>query len=178
MSEASPEAVNGVTNPSPNHSTRRCAVEAICVHWTGGDYGSALSWITSVQSQVSYHALIAPSGHVATVVPWDRSAWSVGVSQQPDDARFHFLTSGNSATENIALAGAPPVKPTPAAIAALVTLITARFHARGWGPGETWRIVSHASLAMPRGRKHDPEGDGWLPLGPVRLAVGAAFAGA
>lgn len=167
--------MSDVTNPSPNHSTRRCAVQAVCVHWTGGDYGSALSWITSVQSQVSYHALISPAGHVATVVPWDRSAWAVGVSQQPADARFTFETSGNSATENIALAGAPPVKPTSAAIGALVTLITARFRAHAWTAAETWRIVSHASLAMPRGRKHDPEGEGWLPLAPIRLAVEAAL---
>lgn len=162
-----------LTHPSPNHSPRAHRVEALCVHWTGGSYASALDWTRRRESQVSYHAIIAPSGELATCVPWDRSAWSVGVSQQPDDLRFTFGTKGNGATENIALAGGPPVPPTPAQIQTLVWLLRARMVAHQWPETDGWRIVGHVDLAMPRGRKTDPTGHRWLDLDAVRRAVAA-----
>jgi len=162
-----------LTHPSPNHSPRAHRVEALCVHWTGGSYASALDWICRRESQVSYHAVIAPRGELATCAPWDRAAWSVGVSKQPDDLRFTFGTKGNSATENIALAGGPPTPPTPAQVQMLVRVLRSRMIAHQWPLTDGWRIVGHADLAMPRGRKTDPTGRGWLDLDAVRREVAA-----
>lgn len=143
------------------------------MHWTGGSFESAVDWIRRPESKVSYHAVIAPNGDIATCVPWERAAWSVGVSRQPDDLRFTFMTRGNGATENIALAGGPPTPPTPAQVQMLVRLLRARMVAHNWPEKEGWRIVAHADLAMPRGRKVDPTGSGWLDLEQVRRAVAA-----
>lgn len=159
-----------LTHPSPNHSRRMRAVEMVVVHWTGGSYASAVDWCQRAESQVSYHAIIAPTGETATLVPWDRSAWSVGKSKARDK-RFTWGTSGNSASDNIALAGGPPTKPTKAALTALAQLVRARFAARGWPTSETWRIVGHADVCVPVGRKTDPEGQGWMSLDSLRAAV-------
>lgn len=174
---ASPDVL---THPSPNHSRRSCAVEAICVHWTGGTFASAVDWVCRDESDVSYHEIIGPDGEVAHCVAPDRSAWAVGASRAP--APFTFRGLGNSATYNIALAGGPPTPPTEAQRAALITRLTQAMHRFGFALTDGWRIVAHADLAVfkaphPRagqyGRKADCEGAGWLPLDPVRHALPA-----
>jgi N-acetyl-anhydromuramyl-L-alanine amidase AmpD len=173
--------VRAATDPrtSPNHTTRAAgvALEAFGVHWTGGGFNATLDWIGRDEYQgkriyASYHMLIGPGGELAYPVPWDRAAYSLGVSRS-HDARFTWTRAGNSASENIALAGAPPRKPTDRQVALLIEALAERLRARGFGPDDTWRIVGHDQVAWARGRKQDPQGKGWLPLAPVRAAVAA-----
>lgn len=166
---------------SPNHTARTpgVALEAFAVHWTGGSFAATLDWISRREYQgkpiyASYHMLIGPLGEVAYPVDWARASYSLGVSRA-NDARFTWTRAGNSASENIALAGAPPKKPTALQVEILVEALTARLSARGFGPDDVWRIVGHDAVAHPRGRKQDPQGKGWLPLAPVREAVRAAL---
>lgn len=169
-----------VTDPrtSPNHTTRAAgvAVEALCVHWTGGSFAGTIDWIGRREFKgtrifASYHAVFGPNGEVAYPVSLARAAYSVGVSRA-DDPRFAWRTAGNSATENVALAGAPPVPPTAAQLALLDAWCAARMIAHGWGPDAVWRIRGHDQLAHPRGRKPDPQGSDWLSIPALQARVG------
>lgn len=165
-----------LTHPSPHHSRRMASVVAVCVHWTGGSYASALDWCQRQVSKVSYHEIISPAGQVATLVAPERSAWSVGKSRAPEPFRG---ASGNSMTYNIALAGAPPVPPTAAARWVLVERIRAAFAHFGWPTTDRHRITGHHEWAWPRGRKADPVGDPaapWLDLEAIRDAVAGVSA--
>lgn len=164
-----------ITHPSPNHSKRFKAVEAIVAHWTGGTYASAVDWCQRDESDVSYHEIIGPKGELAVLVAPDRGAWAVGCSKAPP--RFHFGTSGNSGTYSIALAGGPPTPPTDAQRSVLLERLQWAFAYFGFNPTDTYRIISHTDVAVfpkghPRagqyGRKPDPEGQHWLPLAPIR----------
>ena len=168
-----------VTDPrtSPNHTARApgVPVEALAVHWTGGSFAGTLDWIgrrtyQGTRIYASYHAVFGPDGEVAYPVPLERAAYSVGRSRA-DDPRFTWTAAGNSATENVALAGAPPVPPTDTQRALLVCWLAWRMAEHGWSPEEVWRIRGHDQLAWPRGRKPDTHGSDWLPLAPVRAAV-------
>lgn len=168
---------------SPNHSSRaaRVAVETFGVHWTGGSFAATLDWIGRSEYQgtpihASYHVLIGPAGELAYPVPFARAAYSLGKSR-PSDARFQWSTAGNSASENFALAGAPPRKPTDLQREILIECLAERMRARGFRSADVWRIVGHDEVAHPRGRKADPQGQDWLPLAPVREAVAAALQG-
>lgn len=166
---------------SPNHTARTpgVALEAFGVHWTGGSFAATLDWISRREYQgkpiyASYHMLIGPAGEIAYPVDWARASYSLGVSRA-HDTRFTWTRAGNSASENIALAGAPPKKPTALQVEILVEALAARLQARGYGADDVWRIVGHDEVAWARGRKIDPQGKGWLSLAPVRLAVGEAL---
>lgn len=178
-----------LTNPSPNRTRRREYVTWLCVHWTGGTFGSAVDWCTRPESEVSYHTIISPEGKIARLVPYDFAAWAVGYSKSPlPNLTFR---SGNHSSESIALAGGPPGEPTAAQRKALLGILAERMRAHGWGPGEVWRILGHDQVAIygpdhpdatkrgKFGRKPDPQGTdrwgkpigGWLPLDGVRRAV-------
>lgn len=166
---------------SPNHTARTpgVALEAFAVHWTGGSFAATLDWISRREYQgkpiyASYHMLIGPKGEIAYPVDWSRASYSLGVSRR-NDARFTWTRAGNSASENVALAGAPPTKPTDLQVEILVEALAARIVARGFGAEDVWRIIGHDEVAWARGRKQDPQGKGWLPLAPVRESVRAAL---
>lgn len=155
-----------------NWNRRRHPVVGICLHWTGGTFASAVDWCWRAESQVSYHAIISPRGQVALVAPWEARAWAIGRSRSSDPTRLPYpADDANSVFESIALAGGPPVKPTPEAVAKLIALVAERFRARGWSAGDVWRITTHRAEAWERGRKHDPDGEGWLDVEAVRKAV-------
>jgi len=163
---------------SPNHTARsaKVVVEALCVHWSGGSFAGTVDWIgrTHFKGQriyASYHAVFGAAGEVAYPVPLERAAYSVGVSRA-DDPRFTWTTAGNSATENVALAGAPPVPPTAEQLELLDAWCVARMIAHGWGPDAVWRIRGHDQLAHPRGRKPDPQGSDWLSIPALQARVG------
>lgn len=163
---------------SPNWSKRRETVQFLCVHWTGGGFAGSVDWCLRPESEVSYHDIIGPDGTIRHLVDYDHAAWAVGVSRSPL-AGLRF-TSGNHASESVALAGCPPVPVTPEQRRALVGYLVARMQARGWGPDEVGRILGHDQVAsFPAGharagqfgRKPDPQGSGWLPLLPIRSEV-------
>lgn len=155
---------------SPNCSTRRETVQFLVVHWSGGSYRSARDWCLRDESDVSYHLLIGRApGEICQLVHWDYAAWAVGVSAS-HDPRVQFR-SGNHASENIALSGGPPTPPSPWQLEQLELVLIERMRAHGWGPADTWRIVDHRALAMPRGRKPDVTMGGWLDLEQCRKNV-------
>jgi len=161
-----------LTHPSPNSSRRVAPCVAVCLHWTGGTYTSALNWCQRVESQVSYHEIIGPRGELATLVSPERAAWAVGRSVAPPP--WHGQTTGNAMTYNIALSGAPPTKPTADQLQRLTERLVAAFGHFGWSLKDGWRITGHHQWAWPRGRKADPQGDArdpWLDLDAVRAAV-------
>ena len=74
----------GLTNPSPNHSARpkNQLPEIIVLHATAGKTDSGdVSWCTSWESKVSYHAIIGRDGTLYTLVPTMRQAWHAGKSE-------------------------------------------------------------------------------------------------
>jgi N-acetyl-anhydromuramyl-L-alanine amidase AmpD len=161
-----------LTHPSPNTSRRAVPCVAVCLHWTGGSYLSAVDWCQRAASKVSYHEIIGPQGELALLVPPDRAAWSVGRSIAPPP--WQGATSGNSMTYNIALSGAPPVKPTGDQLRVLTERIVVAFAHFGWSLKDGFRITGHHQWAWPRGRKVDPQGsatDPWLDLTALRASV-------
>lgn len=155
-----------LTNPSPNESRRVRPCVAVCLHWTGGSYASALDWCQRPEAKVSYHEIISPTGEVATLVDPDRSAWAVGKGKAPAPWQG---TACNSMTYNIALAGAPPKPVTPAQWDTLMEQIRLAFRRFKWPLADTHRVTGHADWAP--GRKPDPWGNGWLKVHEVREAL-------
>lgn len=171
---------------SPNKSIRKLKTQFICVHWTGGSFKSSLDWCLRDESDVSYHVIIGPEGQIEHIVPWEYAAWSVGWAKSIDP-RVVFISdlereicSSNHASENLALAGAPPKAPTEQQIKMLISLLVFRFVHLGWTGADVWRIWGHDECAIYPpghkkagllGRKPDPQGSAWLPLEPIRVEV-------
>lgn len=155
-----------------NANTLREDRIGVMVHYSAGDFAGTVAWCKDPKSKVSYNAVIAPDGAVVVIVPWTLRAWHAGVCK-PSSDQLHY-TDANSAFEGIALSGGPEFgPPTDHQRKALAMLLQERFYARKWSPTETWRIVSHASEAWPRGRKDDPEGPhhDWLLMADVRRSL-------
>lgn len=143
-----------------------------------------MDWCNRDESDVSYHAIIAPDGRIAQLVDWNLAAWSVGWAKSIDPrvvfASTKTVCKSNHASESIALAGAPPKRPTQQQVDMLVGLLVYRFVQLGWTKDDVWRIWGHDDCAIfdPKhvragqfGRKPDPQGSGWLPLEPIRRRV-------
>ncbi|MCF1461278.1 N-acetylmuramoyl-L-alanine amidase [Agrobacterium vitis] len=74
---------DAVVVPSPNHGERiECAApDTIILHYTGmPSEEAALSWLCTVESQVSSHYLVRENGEVVQMVPESRRAWHAGKS--------------------------------------------------------------------------------------------------
>jgi N-acetyl-anhydromuramyl-L-alanine amidase AmpD len=166
-----------LTHPTPNRSKRIAEPVAVCVHWTGGPFFSAVDWCMRRSAAVSYHEIIDRNGDIAVLVPPEFAAWSVGKSQAPEPWQRHpHMTAGNALTYNIALSGGPPILPTATQIHTLIDRIVDTFAHFGWDHQDRYRITGHDAWAWPRGRKSDPTGNPkapWLDLDAIRTAVGA-----
>lgn len=143
---------------SPNFNNRpagaRGIVSAIVLHATDdeGDPEGALSWVTSSLSAVSYHAIVERDGLIEMLVPPDKRAWHAGVSELDGVEEVNDFSLGLAfANRND---GVEPY--TAAQLQAARELVS------------TWRaafphitpdrIVTHAAVALPPGRKTDPLG--------------------
>lgn len=146
---------HALTHSSPNHSPRVVLCVAVCLHWTGGSYASAVDWCQRPESKVSYHEIIGRRGELATLVAHGRAAWSVGRSLAPAPWKG---SSGNSMTYNIALAGTPPMPPTEQQVARAIERVREAFIFFGWPLSDAHRVTGHDGWAFPAGRKDDPEG--------------------
>lgn len=141
-----------LSHPSPHHNARPKGqpIRVIVMHSDAGksDAGT-LSWLQSPASKVSYHVLIGRMGQVYRIVDESRRAWHAGVSS------WNGFTDVNSVSLGLAFCcrNDDVERLTPLQIAA------AREVVRGWRekhPG-IQAVVTHASIAMPAGRKTDPE---------------------
>lgn len=139
-----------LTHPSPNHNSRgEQEVKGILLHADASpSEKGTLSWIQSSESKVSYHALVGRDGTVYTCVPYDRRAWHAGQGE--------FLGSKDPNRISIGLCfanrnnGKEPL--TQAQIEGMQTLIAEVRRRYGWLP-----VTTHAQVALPPGRKNDPE---------------------
>ncbi|MEP0767037.1 MAG: N-acetylmuramoyl-L-alanine amidase [Fimbriimonadia bacterium] len=137
---------------SPNQGSRRGAtVDTIVLHATGGTgFDGAVQWLCDPASRVSAHYVIGKRGELAKLVPLSRAAHHAGRSRLPDG------TSGvNSRSIGIELVnrndGTDPYPPAQVSrLKSLLSELIRAFPVR-------W-LVSHAAIALPAGRKTDPQG--------------------
>lgn len=156
--------------PSPNHNGRGThRVSAILLHAdAAADIAASLHWVQSAASQVSYHLMVSRSGEIFQCVAPDRRAWHAGVSVL-DNAE-----DCNSFSVGVCLSNRNDgVEPYPitqrGAAADVCALLCAHYDIR------VERIVTHAAVARPVGRKTDPKGlDVEAFRDTVRARLGAA----
>ena len=138
--------------PSPNYNNRPegTIVDMIVLHADASkSLRGSLDWIRDPRSRVSYHYLIGRLGNVYECVQPSKRAWHAGKSayQGRPDCNDHSI--------GVCLSNDQLGEPfTEAAIEAAIRLCAALILRH---PGITVdRITTHADVALPKGRKHDP----------------------
>lgn len=139
--------------PSPNHNGRGASrVSAIVLHADAArDIAASLAWVQQAASKVSYHIMIGRNGAVYACVNPDRRAWHAGVSELagvPDCNAYSVgvcLSNRNDGTEPYPLAQQGAAADVCAVLCGVYGI-----------PVD--RIVTHAEVARPIGRKTDPKG--------------------
>lgn len=136
---------------SPNHSARpnHARPRLIVLHATGpGSAKGILEWVTNKASKVSYHGLIASDGTYYNIVNPERTAWHAGVSE------WNGIKNINGISLGLAFInpndGVIPLTPQQIAVAKGVIQYWKQNY-----PIEA--VTTHAAVAMPKGRKTDPE---------------------
>lgn len=137
---------------SPHQSARPAGVKprVIVLHAdVAASHLSSINWIMNPDSKVSYHAIIGRDGSITQLVPDEKKAWHCGVSS------WGGVPNVNDFSIGICFSnwndGKEPY--TPAAILAGVDLVAGKM--RHWNiPPQN--IVTHAAIALPKGRKTDP----------------------
>ena len=142
-----------LVHQSPNcGGVRPAKISAIVMHDTGGySAQSALSWFDTLASGVSAHVVIDTDGTIYRVVPDNRVAWHAGKSS------LHGVERVNDFSLGVELVDANDLTPYPT---------------KQWSAAVDWvawkcgqyqiplnRVVPHAAVALPRGRKIDPGPD-------------------
>jgi N-acetylmuramoyl-L-alanine amidase/AmpD protein len=142
--------------PSPNYDRRPwpTRVDCVVVHATAGDsLAEAVAILTdpSAPARVSAHFVVGRDGTVVQLVPIEERAWHAGVSSidgRPDVNRYSVGIEVVNRND-----GRDPFTPAQyRAVAGIVRRLRTCYDL----PDE--RIVSHAGVALPRGRKSDPLG--------------------
>lgn len=139
--------------PSPNHNGRGPSrVTAIVLHAdAAADVAASLDWVQRQDSKVSYHVLIGRNGKVYVTVAPDQRAWHAGVSELGAETDCNTFAVGVCLSNKND--GHEPYPAAQVAAAAEVCAALCRHYhiARD-------RIVTHAAVARPIGRKTDPVG--------------------
>jgi len=135
---------------SPNYNNRPdVTIDCILVHDTESDTAAAaLSWFESPDSGVSAHYVIDRDGTVYRCVPDELRAWHAGTSE------LEGRTNVNDFSLGIELVGFATEPFTETQIDVLVELcveLCLKYPAI-----TVARIVGHADVATPTGRKTDP----------------------
>ena len=138
---------------SPNHNARPegVPVSAIIVHADASATASAsVRWIRDKVSKVSYHTLVDRDGSIYRFVEPVRRAWHCGVSE------FAGVGDVNDYSLGLCLSnkndGIEPYTELQYQVGAAV----AADWMRSFPSITLERIVSHADIALPKGRKTDP----------------------
>ncbi len=168
--------------PSPNYNERLLPISIVVLHYTGMQDGpSAIERLTSAESKVSSHYVVAEDGQILRLVPENLRAWHAGKSHWRD------ITDVNSASIGIEIVNPghefgyrPFPRPQMESVCRLVGEIVKRYNiepanvvghsdiapARKDDPGELfdWEMLAKLGLALPRPRKNlaDPH---WTPGG-------------
>lgn len=138
-----------LTHPSPHQNSRTGPIRLIVMHSDAGksDAGT-LAWLADPDSKVSYHVLIGRQGQVYTIVPESRRAWHAGKATWEGHADVNGCSLGlafanrHDGTEAL----------TPLQIASAQSVVA---EWRQKYPGIR-AVVTHADVALPKGRKDDP----------------------
>ena len=138
--------------PSPNQGRRPIGVPISCVILhadVSKRLSSSLHWILDPTSGVSYHFLLGRAGHIYECVQPTRRAWHAGRSA------FAGVPDCNDYSIGVCFSNDQAGEPfSDAAVetgARLVASLMDRY------PAITLdRIVTHAAVATPKGRKRDP----------------------
>lgn len=138
--------------PSPNASPRSARVTAIVLHADAASrIESSLDWVRRAESRVSYHVMVGRNGTIYSVVHPDRTAWHAGES---DLAAERFV---NRFSVGVCLSNRNDgVEPYPITQQGAAADVCAALCAHYGIPMD--RIVTHAAVATPPGRKTDPLG--------------------
>lgn len=139
--------------PSPHHDPRPdgVRVDTLVLHATVLDsLEETCSHFERPETRAASHYTIGRDGTVVRHVPEDLRAWHAGPSLMPDGRQSvnDFSIGIELVNRNDGEDPYPP--PQIAALVALISSIRVRHPIRF--------IVSHAEIAVPRGRKTDPVG--------------------
>ncbi len=119
--------------------------ELVVIHYTGSNsLQGALSWLCNPAAKVSAHLVIAKTGQVWQLVPFNRAAWHAGRSEYEGRSGVNSFSIG---IENVGLGDEWP----EAQIQANIDVINAIC-----GAYDIVDIVGHDEVAVPAGRKVDP----------------------
>lgn len=147
-----------MTHSTPNISVRRGQPQAIILHHTGGREPGDLAWLCNKLSGVSADFLIARNGNIYKLNP-DITAYytyHAGVSALDNLPRHN--NSINISTIGIEMSHLPGELWPIAQVAACARLCR-------WLEDNNkvtqHKIVSHRAVALPAGRKMDPENFPW-----------------
>lgn len=100
------------TTPNKEAGRRGHDIRALVIHMTEGSSDSAISWIRSPRSQVSYHYLITATGIVYQFVKDSDTAWHAGFDENSNWALHDPSVNSNLPTIGIGLAGFAAKGPT------------------------------------------------------------------
>lgn len=145
--------LNWQSRPSPNYGKRPegVRVTAIVLHADAANrVDSSLDWARRPESKVSYHLLIGRTGNVFQLVHPDHRAWHCGKSELEGVSDVNDFSIGVCLSNRNDGESYPKAQLFEAASACAVL-------AQHYGiPLD--RIVTHAEVARPVGRKTDPKG--------------------
>lgn len=125
----------------------------------GGPHGdrNGLAWFNHPDCKGLYQVAVTDGGKWAQLAPDSARAYHAGVCRSSDPKRLPY-EDGNSAFFGVAALTNEHLQVTEPQMLAIAWKIRGWFHAQGWDPEETYRIVGHDTEAWPRGRKIDPTG--------------------
>lgn len=139
---------------SPNSDRRPFDIRITCLvlHSTAQEeMGQTISLFSNPASKVSAHFVVGKDGQVIQMVPIERRAWHAGISQ------FAGVSNVNDYSIGIEMVNRNDgIDPYPEAQYKAVAEIIRLLRTRLVIPDN--RIVSHAEIALPAGRKSDPAG--------------------
>ena len=139
--------------PSPNYNARPAGttVDCLVLHATATATGQeAVNSFSNPKSETSSHFIIDRNGAVIEMVPPERRAWHAGVSALNGVADLNNFSVGVELVDRND--GEPYSDAQYVATAALIRRLRTHYDI------PDARIVSHAAVALPRGRKTDPAG--------------------
>jgi hypothetical protein len=139
--------------PSPNQNRRqRGTITAIVVHATeSATTESAVNWFLTPKSQVSAHYVVGRTGQIVQMVDDTQRAWHAGVSELDGATGVNEFSVGIEIV-NLNNGKDPYTDAQYESVAAIIRHIREQYEV----PDS--RIVSHESVARPKGRKDDPMG--------------------
>ena len=143
---------------SPNTAERPAGMQPslIVLHSTDGDCAGAIAWLCNPASEVSAHYVVSRAGEITQLVPTARAAWHAGKSSWDGHAVRESVNAFSIGIEMEHIDGA---QDWPAAqLHTVAGLCTALMTLYTIPPAN---VVSHAEVALPPGRKVDPQEFPW-----------------